>query len=65
MFVAIDKVTAVRMYNYIKEEWSQYVNEERKNIGRIDDLQEKLKRERSLKWVEETEINVVLSNEQN
>ena len=43
MFVAIDKVTAVRMYNYIKEEWSQYVNEERKNIGRIDDLQEKLK----------------------
>ena len=65
MFVAIDKVTAVRMYNYIKEEWSQYVNEERKNIERIDDLQEKLKRERGLKWVEETEINVVVSNEQN
>ena len=32
MFVAIDKVTAVRMYDYISEAWGTYLKEEKKII---------------------------------
>jgi type I restriction enzyme R subunit len=42
MFVAIDKVTAVRMYDYISEAWESYLKEQKKIIDKITDEQEKL-----------------------
>lgn len=65
MFVALDKVTAVKMYNLITEEWSLYLEERRKVIDKMDDLQEQLVEMRALEWSKETEISVIVSHEQN
>lgn len=65
MFVAIDKITAVKMYNYITLEWEKYIKEQEKTIEKISDLQEQLIRRRELEWTKETEIAVVVSSEQN
>jgi len=65
MFVAIDKVTAVRMYDYISEAWDEYLEEEQRAINRVKDEQEKLNRQRAWDWSKETELAVVVSHEQN
>ena len=65
MFVALDKVTAVKMYNLITEEWTLYLEERRKVIDKMDDLQEQLVEMRALEWSKETEISVIVSHEQN
>ncbi len=65
MYVAIDKLTAVRMYNYITEEWARYIGETEKQLHTMAGDQERLSAERDLQWVRETEIAVVVSAEQN
>jgi type I restriction enzyme, R subunit len=65
MFVAIDKVTAVRMYDYISEAWGTYLKEEKKIIDKISEEQEKLNRQRQWEWSNQTELGVVVSGEQN
>ncbi len=65
MFVAIDKITAVRMYNFITEEWQAYLQQRRKEIAKIADVQEMLLAEKDWQWAKDTEIAVVLSHEQN
>lgn len=65
MFVAMDKVTAVKMYDLITEEWQKYVVEKEKEVAKIEDLQEQLTQQRELEWTKETEISVIVSGEQN
>lgn len=65
MFVAIDKVTAVKMYNFITEAWTEFVVNRAKEIQKIADQQEQLIQFRALEWSKETEIAVVVSSEQN
>ncbi len=65
MFVALDKVTAVKMYNFIIEEWEKYLIKREKEIERLDDEQEKQVQLRDFQWTKETEIAVVVSHEQN
>lgn len=65
MFVAIDKVTAVKMYNYITAEWKNYIEKKEKEIEKNTDIQELLAQKRELEWTKETEIAVVVSSEQN
>lgn len=65
MFVAMDKVTAVKMYDLITEEWQKYVAEKEKEVAKITDLQEQLTQQRELDWSKETEISVIVSGEQN
>ncbi len=65
MFVAIDKPTAVRMYDLIKKYWPDYVSELKERIKNVQDAQEELQLKRKLEKVEETEICVVVSPEQN
>lgn len=65
MYVALDKVTAVKMYNFIKEEWEAYINQREKEITKIEDQQEQLVQYRRLEWTKETELAVVVSGEQN
>lgn len=65
MYVAIDKITAVKMYNYITEAWQQYIQTVEKQIPLIEDDQEQITKQQYLNWVKETEICVVVSNEQN
>jgi len=65
MFVALDKVTAVKMYDYITEAWEEYLTIEQREINRLTDEQEKLIRQREWDWSKETELAVIVSHEQN
>lgn len=65
MFVAIDKPTAVRMYGLMMKYWPEYVAELKERIKKEDDQQEELQLKRKLARVEETEVCVVVSSEQN
>ena len=65
MFVAIDKPTAVVMYDYVMKFWPKYIEELSLRIKNATDDQEELQLKRKLKKVEETEICVVISSEQN
>ena len=66
MFIALDKLTAVRMYDLITHHWKQTVAQLEKDlhIGKYGD-QELLEKARELQWIKETEICVVISSEQN
>ncbi len=65
LFVALDKVTAVKMYDFISEELIKYIEAEEKRIHSIEDEQEQLIAYRDLQWTKETEISVIVSHEQN
>lgn len=65
LFIAIDKVTAVRMYDYMTEALTGYIQNLEKEVKVIQDEQEQLIAQRNLNWVRETEISVVVSSEQN
>jgi len=65
MFVAIDKPTAVRMYDLMMKYWPEYIAELNGKIKNTQDQQEELQLKRKLKKVEETEVCVVVSSEQN
>jgi type I restriction enzyme R subunit len=66
MFIALDKLTAVRMYDLITYHWSLFVDQLEKDLkkGKYGD-QESLEKMRELQWIKETEICVVVSSEQN
>ncbi|WP_114011727.1 type I restriction endonuclease subunit R [Cohaesibacter intestini] len=65
MFVAIDKITAVRMYNYIQEEWKARIDALEAELKSVTDDQERIQRESQIAWMRETEMAVVVSDEQN
>jgi type I restriction enzyme R subunit len=66
MFVALDKITAVRMYDLISHHWTEYVKKLEKEItGKKYGDQEALEKSRELQWIKETEVCVVVSSEQN
>lgn len=65
MFVALDKLTAVRMYNFIMEYWPEYLSELNERIKNAEDEQEEQELKRKYKQVAETEVCVVVSPEQN
>jgi type I restriction enzyme, R subunit len=66
MFVALDKLTAVKMYDYITKHWGKYVAQLEKELAKTKyGDQELLTKSRELDWIKETEICVVVSAEQN
>lgn len=66
MFIALDKLTAVRMYDLITHHWKLTAEQLEKEVskGKYGD-QELLEKSRELQWIKETEICVVVSSEQN
>lgn len=64
MFVCLNKVTCVRMYNYVKEYWKEEIKKLKARI-KTATQQEAQELERKLKWMQETEMAVVISQEQN
>ncbi|MEJ6498462.1 type I restriction endonuclease subunit R [Pseudoalteromonas lipolytica] len=65
MFVALDKPTAVRMYDLVIDYWPEYIKELKGRIDDAEDQQEELALKKHLARVEETEVCVVVSGEQN
>ena len=64
MFVCLNKVTCVRMYNFVQEYWQEEIKALKENIKKISQ-QEAQELEHKLKWMQECEMAVVISQEQN
>lgn len=64
MFVCLNKVTCVRMYNYVQEYWDFEMKLLEDKISKASQ-QEAMELERKLRWMQETEMAVVVSDEQN
>ena len=65
MVVSYNKVTCVRMYNYVQEYWAAEITALKKRIDKATSIQEAQELEHKLKWMEETGMAVVVSPEQN
>lgn len=65
MYVALDKLTAVKMYDFIKDAWQDYIRGLEEKLKRSTDDQADLITSRALDWARETEMAVVVSSEQN
>ena len=64
MLVCIDKITCVRMYELIEKYWAKKIQELEKGRIEVADEQELIYRRRQIKWMKETLIAVVVSEEQ-
>ncbi len=64
MFVCLNKVTCVRMYNFVQEYWVKEIEDLKAKIKKATQ-QEAQELERKLQWMQETEMAVVISQEQN
>ncbi len=65
MFVCLNKVTCVRMYNYVQEYWQEETAALEERVRRAATDQEQMELSRKLAWMKETEMCVVISQEQN
>lgn len=64
MFVCLNKVTCVRMYDLVQKYWAEEI-EHLENDMKLATQQEAQELSRKLKWMKETEMAVVISQEQN
>ena len=64
MMVSYNKVTCVRMYEYVQEYWQKEITALENQIASASQ-QETQELNRKLKWMQETEMAVVVSQEQN
>ncbi|MDD2215332.1 MAG: type I restriction endonuclease subunit R [Eubacteriales bacterium] len=64
MFVCINKVTAVRMYNLAQKYWEMKIKEIESSLSGATQ-QEYMEISRKLDWMKETEMAVIISQEQN
>ena len=64
MFVCVNKVTCVRMYNLVEKYWTEKISKLEKEIENATQ-QEAQELKRKLSWMKETEMAVVVSQEQN
>ena len=65
MFVCYNKVTCVRMYNYVQEYWQEEIKQLEHQIEKCKSQQEAQEMHRKLTWMKETDMAVVVSQEQN
>lgn len=65
MVVCYNKVTCVRMYNYVQEYWHKEIQLLEKKISKCTYQQEVQELKRKLEWMQQTEMAVVVSQEQN
>ncbi|WP_235620764.1 type I restriction endonuclease subunit R [Halothece sp. PCC 7418] len=64
MFVCIDKITCVRMYEKITHYWQEEINRLQQQLNSITDQQEAVYKQRQIEWMEETIASVVVSQDQ-
>ena len=64
MYVCIDKITTVRMYNLIQDYWKKRIKELEKKCERLKDEQEEMYVTRQIDWMKQTKMAVVISEEQ-
>lgn len=64
MFICVNKVTCVMMYNLVQECWAEALAAERARLAGMGQ-QEAMEQRRKIAWMESTEMAVVVSQEQN
>jgi len=64
MFVCLNKVTCVRMYNYVQKYWQKEIEALEAKIKHVSQ-QETQELNRKLQWMRQTEMAVVISQDQN
>lgn len=64
MFVCVNKVTCVRMYNLAHQFWAEKIEEIEKQLKTVSQ-QESQELQRKIDWMKETEMAVIISQEQN
>ena len=64
MFVCVNKVTCVRMYNFAQKYWTEKIAALEKELKKVTQ-QEAQELERKIAWMKETEMAVIVSQEQN
>ncbi len=64
MFVCLNKVTCVRMYNLVQKYWEEEIEELKKRVKQATQ-QEAQELNRKLQWMQETKMAVVISQDQN
>ena len=64
MFVCLNKVTCVRMYDYVREYWEEAIRDLAARVKSATQ-QEAQELTRRLEWMRETEMAVVISQDQN
>lgn len=65
MFVCLNKVSCVKMYDYVQEYWQEAIGKLEQEIQHNTNQQEVQELKLKLKWMQETEMAVVISQEQN
>lgn len=65
MFVCIDKITCVRMYDLIQKYWKEHTQRLSVERDTLVDDQELAQRNRQLHWMTKTQFAIVVSEEQN
>ena len=64
MLVCIDKITCVRMYKLIEFYWNERINELESQLPQAMDEQDEQYRRRQIEWMRQTQMAVVVSEEQ-
>ena len=64
MLVCIDKITCVKMHDLIAKAWKDRMKQLKKELKKSEDQQVELSRLRQLNWMKETQMAVVVSEEQ-
>lgn len=64
MLICIDKITTVKMYNLIQAKWQNRIQALERVLKNETDEQEEVYLTRQINWLKETEIAVVISEEQ-
>lgn len=65
MVVSIDKATAIKMYNKVKEYWPQSLQELKNSLTSASEKQEREDLKKRIKFIEEADMAVVVSQSQN
>ena len=64
MLVCIDKVTCVRMHRLIDFYWQEHIRQQESALASLSDEQEEIYARRQIQWMRETQMAVVISEEQ-
>lgn len=65
MMVCLSRIACVMMYDYVQEYWQEAIANLEQQIAHNSNQQEVQELNRKLKWMRETEMAVVISQEQN
>ena len=65
MVISIDKATTVKMYDKVQNHWKQYINQLKSKLDTAQSATERARLKENIKYMEKTDMAVVVSQAQN